>query len=92
MYAILTFGFIKFIIEHKVTNKLYPTFILNLKDVYGLKKYFKSKQQCQWVENMCYYVYMLKNVFNCCIYHYNKIFLSKRINVYSNGFIIQLIL
>ncbi len=35
------FGFIKFIIEHKVTNKLYPMFILNLQDAYGLKKYFK---------------------------------------------------
>jgi len=68
MYTILMlFGFVKFIVEHKVTNKLYPMFILNLKDVYGLKKYFKSKQQCQWVENVCYYVYMLKNVFNCCI-------------------------
>lgn len=73
MYTILMlYGFVNFISKHKITQvkQLYPRFVLKLGDVPTLKKYFKPSnnfQHCQWFENMCYYIYALKNVYDCCI-------------------------
>jgi hypothetical protein len=73
MYTILMlFGIVNFICEHKITEgkQLYPRLVLKLGDVPKLKKYFKPSsnfQHCQWLENMCFYVYALKSTYNCCV-------------------------